>query len=215
MDKPEKTLFPKVDKAIRKLIEDEEGGIVTSKVLLIGTMIIVLGQIFGMDFLNGHKSHSSHTSHSSTSYHRSHVSHTSHTSSSHSSHGSHSNHSSHSNRSHSNHSSHASHSSHTSHSNTASHSNSNYSAAGDYNTPQAPEASSITGPNPPTVMDTTVELPNVQTATLTPEASMINLGEVIVPGIQIPQDTPSIIPELYHISDLPKTPSVSVDDDIK
>jgi hypothetical protein len=64
-------------------------------------------------------------------------------------------------------------------------------------------------------MDTTVELPNVQTATLTPEASMINLGEVIVPGIQIPQDTPNIIPEQYHISDLPKTPDVSVDDDVK
>ena len=106
-------LFPKFQKSIENLIEDEEGNIPGKKLLVLGTMIVVLGSLMQMEVFAGHRSHSSHKSHSShssgTSGHGNHGSHESHAShTSHSDHGSHSN-------------THSSHASHTSHSNTSSH----------------------------------------------------------------------------------------------
>lgn len=99
--------FPEFRKSIENLIEDEEGNIPGKKLLMLGTMMIVLGNLLSIDAFAAHRSHSSHTSHSSHSSgshgssshgsHESHVSHQSHTSgTSHSSHGSGSTHGSHS-----------------------------------------------------------------------------------------------------------------------
>ena len=142
-------LFPRIQKSIENLIEDEEGNIPGKKLVVLGTMIVVLGSLLSFDVFAKHRSHSSHKSHSSHSSgsggHGSHSSHESH--SSHSSHSSASDHSNHSNHgSHSN--THSSHSSHSSHSNTAAHSNSRYSAEGDvtYYAPAASEVPEITAP---------------------------------------------------------------------
>lgn len=109
----EENLFPKIKKSVTDLIHDEEGNIPRSKLVMIGSTIMLMGMIMGIDSLaahSSHRSHSSHSSHSSTSYHRSHVSHTSHTSGYHGSH----------DNTHSSHGSHASHSNtHSSHSNVA------------------------------------------------------------------------------------------------
>lgn len=99
-------MFPEFRKSIENLIEDEEGNIPGKKLLMLGTMMIVLGNLLSIDAFAAHRSHSSHTSHSSHSSgshgssshgsHESHVSHQSHTSgTSHSSHGSGSTHGSH------------------------------------------------------------------------------------------------------------------------
>lgn len=96
----ENLAFPKIKRSIQDFIDDEEASIPASKLITIGSMIVVLSTLFAIDVSARHSSHTSHTSHSSTSYHRSHVSHTS----SRDGYYSHSNHSSHSN-SHSSHSS--------------------------------------------------------------------------------------------------------------
>ena len=90
-------LFPKFQKSIENLIEDEEGNIPGKKLLVLGTMIVVLGSLMQMDVFAGHRSHSSHKSHSSHSSgssghgnhgsHESHASHASHSNSSYSSEG--------------------------------------------------------------------------------------------------------------------------------
>lgn len=137
--------FPKIKKTINDFINDEDGSITRSKLITVGSMVLLMTIIAGIEAHADHVSHTSHSSHSSTSYNRGHVSHVSHTSHS-SGAGNHSSHSSssHSNHgSHSNHSNHASHSSHTSHANTASHSNSLYSAEGDVK--YGPKASDIPG----------------------------------------------------------------------
>lgn len=93
-------MFPKFKKNISDLIEDEEGNIPGNKLLMLGTMIVVLGSMMQMDAVQAvhgsHKSHASHRSGSSGSHgNANHSSHRSH--SSHSSHSNHSNHASHSN----------------------------------------------------------------------------------------------------------------------
>lgn len=93
-------MFPKFKKNISDLIEDEEGNIPGNKLLMLGTMIVVLGSMMQMDAVQAvhgsHKSHASHQSGSSGSHgNANHSSHRSH--SSHSSHSNHSNHASHSN----------------------------------------------------------------------------------------------------------------------
>ena len=137
-------LFPKFQKRIEDLIEDEEGNIPGNKLLVLGTMVIVLGAILSTEAFakhSSHKSHSSHSSHSSgsSSDHSSHVSHESH--SSHESGGSHYN----GHNDHESHVSHQSHQSHTSHANTDAHSNSLYSEEGDvrYSAPSASEVQGI------------------------------------------------------------------------
>lgn len=148
-------LFPKFQKSIENLIEDEEGNIPGKKLLVLGTIIVVLGSLMQMEALAGHRSHSSH---------RSHISHSSGT-------GGHGNHGSHE--------SHSSHSSHTSHSNTTSHSNSTYSAEGDV-TYSAPDAANVPAINTPvvTVTDDTFKLPdvnqNIELPNGTPTSSMMS-----------------------------------------
>lgn len=160
-------LFPTFEKCIENLIEDEEGNIPGNRLLMLGTMIIVLGSMMSMDVFAKHRSHSSHKSHSS---HRSHSS------------GSHGNHGSHV--------SHQSHQSHTSHSNTSSHSNSVYSAEGDVNY-SAPSISTIPGISVPpvAVTDETFVLPevnqNIELPNTTPTSS-------IMPVFAVPATTPGI-----------------------
>lgn len=89
-------MFPKFKKNISDLIEDEEGNIPGNKLLMLGTMIVVLGSMMQMDAVQAvHGSHKSHTSHSSHGSHGDHGSHSSHISRS--NHSNHSNHASHSN----------------------------------------------------------------------------------------------------------------------
>lgn len=127
----EKIKFPKVSKSIEDFILDEDGNITRNRLVAIGTMIVLMSLLTGLEVLakhGSHRSHSSHESHSSTAYIRNHTNHASHSD-------------------HYSHSSHASHSSHTSHSNTASHSNSIYSAEGDV--AYGPAVSDIPGVNVP------------------------------------------------------------------
>lgn len=151
-------LFPKFMKKIEDLIEDEEGNIPGNKLLMLGTMIIVLGSMLAVDAFAAHSSHSSHSSH------RSHSSHSS------GSHGNHSNHGSHE--------SHQSHQSHTSHSNSARHSNSLYSAEGDvtYSAPSVAKIPGIAAP-PVAVTEETFVLPevnqNIELPNSTPTSSIM------------------------------------------
>lgn len=166
-------LFPKFQKSIENLIEDEEGNIPGKKLLVLGTMIVVLGSLMQMDVFAGHRSHSSHKSHSShssgSSGHGNHGSHESHAS-----HASHSDHGSHSNT-------HSSHASHTSHSNTSAHSNSSYSSEGDVSY-KAPTAADV---------------PTINTPVVTATADTFKLPDVNQ-NIELPNGTPasSIMPSL-------------------
>lgn len=176
-------IFPKIQKGIENLIEDEEGNIPGSKLLFLGTIMMVLGSLLSVDGFAAHRSHSSHQSHSS------------HRSSSSGSYGggtrSHASgyttHSSH--ESHTSHDSHQSHISHTSHSNTASHSNSRYSAEGDVT--YAPPAASIPSvASPPAVSNQDMfHLPdvneNIQNPNATPTSS-------IIPALSTPDSSPGI-----------------------
>lgn len=76
--------FPHVAKSITQFLDDEEGNISRSKLLSIGSMMIIMGVLMSTDAFAAHRSHSSHSSHvsGSSSYHGSHVSHVSHVSSS-------------------------------------------------------------------------------------------------------------------------------------
>lgn len=180
------SIFPKVKRSIENLIEDEEGNIPTHRLLAIGTIIVLMSNFLAIESFAKHSSHKSHSSHSS------HVS---------GSHGSHNNHGSHE--------SHVSHGSHTSHSNTASHSNSNYSAAGDYGTPKAPAASSITGIKVPTISSTAdVVLPTVNADIAAPEATPV-VGAV--PALSIPLPTPQTDIPSAELETVPETPAVWTD----
>ena len=184
--------FPNIKKTIEDLIEDEEGSIPGSKLLMLGTMVIILGSLLSVDGFAGHRSHSSHRSH------RSHGS------------GNHSNtHYSHSSsRTHTNHSSHESHQSHishTSHSNTASHSNSRYSAEGDVS--YAPPAYTIPSIAEPAVSQPqdTFHLPdvnqNIQNPNSTPTSG-------IMPTLAVPDSTNSVKLDTDDLKTPPKTESV-------
>lgn len=171
-------LFPKFQKNIEDLIEDEDGNIPGKKLLVLGTMIVVLGSLMSIDVFAGHgshKSHSSHVSHGSGSGHSNHGSHESH-----SSHTSHSDHGSHSNT-------HSSHASHTSHSNTSSHSNSSYSTEGDV-TYKAPAISSIPAVKTPVVTtpSDTFKLPDVNQNVEVPNGTPVSS---IMPSLAVPAST--------------------------
>ena len=159
--------FPHVKRTIENFINDEDGNITRNKLLMVGSMVVLLGTLYSFNVFADHNSHSSH---SSTSYVRNHSnSHGSHSNAYTTSHGSHSSHSNalpgHSSSSAN--TTHATHSSHASHSNTASHSNSNYSTAGDSLTPTAPKASAIEGVKTPIPNDFATTIPNTLTATAT------------------------------------------------
>ena len=74
--------FPKVKRSIENFLYDEEGNIPRSKILTVGTMMMLLGMVYFQNVHATHSSHSSHSSHQSGSYSdsSSHVSHSSHTS---------------------------------------------------------------------------------------------------------------------------------------
>lgn len=96
--------FPEIKKSIQNYLYEEEGNITRNKLLMVGSLAVVMSVLFALDAEAGHRSHSSHSSHRSSSHgsgHESHVSHQSHQSGSgHSSHSS-SSHGSHSSGSHS------------------------------------------------------------------------------------------------------------------
>lgn len=94
--------FPHIIHAVKDYLNDEEGNISRSKLLTVGSLMIIMSILLAGEAFAAHRSHSSHSSHKSHSSHSSHKSHSSHSSSAHSNHSSHS---SHSNA----HSSHASH----------------------------------------------------------------------------------------------------------
>ena len=57
------SLFPEIKKNIENLIEDEEGNIPGKKLLMLGTMMVILGNLLSIDAFAAHRSHSSHVSH--------------------------------------------------------------------------------------------------------------------------------------------------------
>lgn len=74
--------FPEIKKSISNFVYDEEGSIPREKVLLIGSMVLLMNLMMTQDVFAKHYSHSSHKSHSSHSSSR---------------HGNHSNHANHNN----------------------------------------------------------------------------------------------------------------------
>ena len=93
-------IFPKIQKNISDFLNEEEGNISRSKVIMVGSIMVILGAILADSIIASAK-HGSHGSHGSQGSHGSHAS------SAHSSHIS--------GESHSNHYSHESHASHASH----------------------------------------------------------------------------------------------------
>ena len=182
-------LFPKIKKSIETLIEDEEGNVPGNKLMVLGTMVLILGTLFPLQVFAGHRSHVSHSSHGSHTSHSSgsggHSSHESHVS--HQSHESGSSHSNHSN--HASHSDHGSHASHTSHANTASHSNSRFSAEGDV--AYAPAASTIQGVTvePVATTEQMFQLPVINQNIETPNGTP---GTGIIPNLAVPASTPGV-----------------------
>ena len=100
--------FPEIQKSIQNYLYEEEGNITRNKLLMVGSLAVVMSVLFALDASAGHSSHRSHSSHSShssgshSSGHSSHTSHQSHTSST--------THSSHASSTHSSHGSSAAHS---------------------------------------------------------------------------------------------------------
>ena len=100
--------FPEIKKSIKNYLYEEEGNITRNKLLMVGSLAVIMSVLFALDAEAGHRSHSSHSSHRSSSHGSGHGSHVSHQS--HQSHQSGSGHSSHSSSSHGSHSSSAAHS---------------------------------------------------------------------------------------------------------
>lgn len=100
--------FPEIQKSIQNYLYEEEGNITRNKLLMVGSLAVLMSVLFALDASAGHSSHRSHSSHSShssgshSSGHSSHTSHQSHTSST--------THSSHASSTHSSHGSSATHS---------------------------------------------------------------------------------------------------------
>lgn len=184
-DNEKKQIFPQISKALNDFIEDEDGNITRSRLAVIGSMIMLMSIMYGMEALADHSSHRSHRSHSSHQSgsgghgsHESHVSHQSHTSSS-------------THDSHSSHSDHGSHSSHTSHSNTSSHSNSRFSNEGDVT--YGPSLSSIKGISSQPAAMSVEELttPGFKSALIGEHA----ISDIVIPTIStlpVPPSTPQI-----------------------
>lgn len=221
------SLFPSIKKTIDSFIQDEEGSIPHGKLITLGAFFMIMSSylVAAADHSShrSHQSHRSHSSHSSGSHgsHSNHGSHSSHSNNPHNSHYSHASHSSgyatavpHSNHgSHSNYVPHSSHGSHTSHSNTISHSNSQFSEAGDLSSYiAAPAASAIKGIDK--FFEFADNLPDVDSAVASVVVENPNLGsikasvapktlmDVPKPDIQIPNDSlsiPAITPTLQNV----------------
>ena len=185
-------LFPHVKKTVEDFLFDEEGNIPRSKILTIGSMMIVLSLLLPENTVSAHRSHSSHRTHSTHSSHRSgghatHYTHSSHTTHSnghytHSTHGTHSTHSSHSNG-HTSHGTHSNHSTHSTHSNHSTHNNA------------APEISKleIQPPikNDNIAVDTTEEI-KLPMDVETPIDSIGDIESMASTEMNIPPDTPTV-----------------------
>lgn len=94
------SIFPHINEGIENFLFDEEGNIPRSKIIAIGSMLIVMGILMTEDIYAAHRTHSTHRTHSSHrnnghTTHYSHTTHSSHVSSTHSTHSNHSNHASH------------------------------------------------------------------------------------------------------------------------
>lgn len=87
-----KNIFPEIKKEAKDFLSEEEGNISRSKILTIGSLIVLMSVLLMDEVFAAHSSHSSHSSHGS---HSSHSSHSSHYSSGHGSHVSHASHESH------------------------------------------------------------------------------------------------------------------------
>lgn len=78
--------FPDIPKSISDYLYEEEGNITRNKLLMVGSMAVVMSVLFALDADAGHgshKSHKSHTSHSSSLRTQTDNGHSSHSSSSH------------------------------------------------------------------------------------------------------------------------------------
>lgn len=78
--------FPDIPKSISDYLYEEEGNITRNKLLMVGSMAVVMSVLFALESDAGHgshKSHKSHTSHSSGLHTQTDNSHSSHSSSSH------------------------------------------------------------------------------------------------------------------------------------
>ena len=60
--------FPHITESIDQFLNDEEGSIPRNKILMIGSMLIILGVLMADEAFAGHRSHSSHVS-SASGYH--------------------------------------------------------------------------------------------------------------------------------------------------
>ena len=62
------SLMPKIKKSIEDFLYEEEGNITRNRVLMIGSMMLIMGAILSIDAFAAHGSHKSHSSHSSHSF---------------------------------------------------------------------------------------------------------------------------------------------------
>lgn len=77
--------FPKLERSLEDFLYEEEGNITRNKMVMVGSLVLVLSLLMYDEVFAGHRSHSSHSSHRSHSSgsgggHGSHSSHESHTS---------------------------------------------------------------------------------------------------------------------------------------
>lgn len=83
--------FPKLERSLEDFLYEEEGNITRNKMVMVGSLVLVLSLLMYDEVFAGHRSHSSHSSHRS---------HSSGSGGGHGSHSNHANHASHSSESH-------------------------------------------------------------------------------------------------------------------
>jgi len=74
--------LPDIQKSIEDFLLEEEGNITRNKILLMGSMMILMSLVLTTSVFAGHSSHSSHSSHASHESHSSGTTHSSHSSTS-------------------------------------------------------------------------------------------------------------------------------------
>ena len=60
--------FPEIKKSIQNYLYEEEGNITRNKLLMVGSLAVIMSVLFALDAEAGHRSHSSHSSHRSSSH---------------------------------------------------------------------------------------------------------------------------------------------------
>ena len=53
--------FPEIKKSIQNYLYEEEGNITRNKLLMVGSLAVVMSVLFALDAEAGHRSHSSHS----------------------------------------------------------------------------------------------------------------------------------------------------------